>query len=85
MGDDAEVYQAKEVENDRLLPVLARSFDREPFVNWFVRPGVGRIQRIVRFFRFHLATAFRWGEAYTTPGYLGVALWIKPGQWRVDA
>lgn len=76
------VRRATVAETDPLVAVLARAFDDDPFVDWFVRDGPERRARVARYFRINLALAFRGGEVYTARGFQGAALWITPGQWQ---
>ncbi len=68
-----------------LKKVLARAFDKEPFINWFVRDDMHRGEGIYRLFDtyFH-CFSMPYGEIYTTTDRRGAALWSPPGKWKLD-
>lgn len=68
----------------RVIEVLSRAFDDDPWVNWLARKGSGRAAAIRELFAVSLRDlALRHGECFTTESLEGAALWIPPGEWKV--
>lgn len=67
-----------------IVEVLARAFDEDPVINWFVRQDAERAQAFARFFEIgtRLLTLPS-GEVYTTAEGTGAALWAPPGTWEL--
>jgi GNAT superfamily N-acetyltransferase len=68
----------------RLADALARAFDGDPPMRWFLSDGSTRVERARRLFevmlrRVHLSRDY----CYTTNGIVGGALWVPPGTWRL--
>ena len=81
-SSDPAIRLATESEIPVLAAVLARAFEKDPFVTWIVRGGSKHPDRMHRFFHLYLELAFRNGEVYTTEDHLGAALWIRPDAWE---
>ena len=68
-----------------LALALARAFDGDPPMRWFL-PDDGRRVELARLMfdvmlrRVHLAR----DACYTTEGVVGGALWVPPGRWRLS-
>ncbi len=68
-----------------LKRILARAFDKEPFINWFVRGDTHRGEGIYRLFDTYFRRfSMPYGETYTTTDRRGAALWSPPGKWKLD-
>jgi GNAT superfamily N-acetyltransferase len=68
----------------RLADALARAFDSDPPMRWFLNDAETRVERARRLFevmlrRVHLTRDY----CYTTQGVVGGALWVPPGTWRL--
>jgi ribosomal protein S18 acetylase RimI-like enzyme len=68
----------------RLADALARAFDGDPPMRWFLNDPETRVPRARRLFevmlrRVHLARDY----CYTTSDVVGGALWVPPGTWRL--
>jgi GNAT superfamily N-acetyltransferase len=68
----------------RLADALARAFDSDPPMRWFLSDPDTRVSRARRLFdvmlrRVHLGRDY----CYTTSGIVGGALWVPPGTWRL--
>ncbi len=66
----------------RLIDILCRAFDRELFVDWFVRHDARRAEGFRRFFAANLRLSMPYGHVYVTEDYSGTAVWTPPGRWR---
>jgi GNAT superfamily N-acetyltransferase len=67
-----------------LAEALARAFDGDPPMRWFLPDAETRVERARRLFdvmlrRVHLTRDY----CYTTEGLAGGALWVPPGNWRL--
>jgi GNAT superfamily N-acetyltransferase len=63
---------------------LARAFDGDPPMRWFLQDGSKRIEQARLLFdvmlrKLHLGR----DECYTTDDVVGGALWVPPGRWRL--
>lgn len=68
-----------------LVDVLARAFDDDPVINWFVRQDADRASGLRRFFEVAVEQlTLPLGEVYTTAEPGGAALWAPPGAWELD-
>jgi hypothetical protein len=66
------------------IEVLARAFDRDPFIDWLVRSDAGRSEAVRRWFRVCLRNfTMPLNEVWATGGLEGVALWTPPGRLHV--
>jgi ribosomal protein S18 acetylase RimI-like enzyme len=68
----------------QLARALARAFDGDPPMQWFLSDPSTRVERARRLFdvmlrRVHLGR----GHCYTTDDLAGGALWVPPGSWRL--
>jgi len=68
----------------RLADALARAFDGDPPMQWFLSDAATRVERARRLFevmlrRVHLTRDY----CYTTQDVVGGALWVPPGTWRL--
>ena len=68
----------------RLADALARAFDGDPPMRWFLSDAATRVERARRLFevmlrRVHLTRDY----CYTTQDVVGGALWVPPGTWRL--
>ncbi len=67
-----------------LTGVIARAFDDDPFINWFVAQDGKRAQRIHNMMGVALRKmTLPFGEVYTSDGLQGGALWTPPGKWKL--
>lgn len=67
-----------------LVEVLARAFDDDPVINWFVRSDAGRPEAFRRFFEIAVRTmTLPLGEVYVAGEGSGAALWAPPGTWQL--
>ena len=68
----------------RLAVALARAFDSDPPMRWFLSDAATRVERARRLFdvmlrRVHMSRDY----CYTTADVVGGALWVPPGTWRL--
>jgi GNAT superfamily N-acetyltransferase len=68
----------------RLAVALARAFDSDPPMRWFLSDAATRVERARRLFdvmlrRVHMTRDY----CYTTADVVGGALWVPPGTWRL--
>jgi hypothetical protein len=64
---------------DAIKRVLAKAYDTEPFVNWFVLQDVKRLQRIEMFFELSIKNyAMEYKHVFITEELNGVAAWYPP-------
>jgi ribosomal protein S18 acetylase RimI-like enzyme len=69
---------------DSLVLSLARSFNDDPIVNWFVRQDDNRSLGFNELFRTCLCSlSLPHGEVLTTDHCLGGALWYPPGKSKI--
>jgi len=62
---------------------LARAFSDDPVTNWML-PRARRHTRMIAMFTLMLRSHVPFGETYSTPDGVGVAVWAPPGCWRLD-
>lgn len=68
----------------KLTQVLARAFDQDPFINWFVIQDAQRATRFEATFQLILRRmSGRLNETFTTAALDGCAVWKRPGQYAV--
>jgi GNAT superfamily N-acetyltransferase len=80
-----EVRKATRDDVPRLALALARAFDEDPPMRWFLpdedrRIELARLMFDVMLRRLHLVR----DECYTTEDVVGGALWVPPGRWRLS-
>jgi ribosomal protein S18 acetylase RimI-like enzyme len=66
------------------IEVLARAFEEDPFVRWFVRSDERHADGMRAFFELavhHMTLPY--GECWVTDGVQGAALWCPPTQWSL--
>ena len=78
------VRKATLADVSRLADALARAFDGDPPMRWFLSDAETRVARARRLFdvmlrRVHLGRDY----CYTTNDVVGGALWVPPGTWRL--
>jgi GNAT superfamily N-acetyltransferase len=74
-----EVRSAVAADVAALRAVLERAFERDPVVDWVLRPDGKRAWGLAWLFRLTLDMALPAGQVETTADRLGVALWAPPG------
>jgi GNAT superfamily N-acetyltransferase len=68
----------------RLAVALARAFDTDPPMRWFLCDAATRVERARRLFDVMLRRVhMRRDDCYTTSDVVGGALWVPPGTWRL--
>jgi ribosomal protein S18 acetylase RimI-like enzyme len=68
----------------QLALVLARAFDTDPPMRWFLRDAERRVEQARHMFNVMLRTVHLPRDAcYTTEDVWGGALWVPPGRWRL--
>jgi ribosomal protein S18 acetylase RimI-like enzyme len=80
-----EVRKATLADVPQLAVALARAFDSDPPMRWFLpdeerRVELARVMFDVMLRRVHLER----DECYTTEDVVGGALWVPPGRWRLS-
>ena len=81
-----EVRRATPADIPRLKGVLARAFDEDPFLNWFIRQDVKRDQRFERAMEVALTKMSNGlNETWTAERLEGGALWRRPGEVKMSA
>jgi GNAT superfamily N-acetyltransferase len=67
------------------VTTLARAFDADPPLNWFVRRDAERAAAIRRFFEITFERlTFPFGCVEISEDLSGVALWTPPGRWKLN-
>lgn len=83
--DASAVRPATPADVPRLAGVLARAYQDDPLMRWFVPDDRGRARRLERFFaatlRRMIGRSLR--EALTTEDLAGIAMWAAPGTCKV--
>jgi GNAT superfamily N-acetyltransferase len=79
-----QIRKATRDDVPRLALALARAFDEDPPMRWFLpdderRVGQARLMFDVMLRRLHLMR----DACYTTDDVVGGALWVPPGAWRL--
>ncbi|HEX5940226.1 MAG TPA: GNAT family N-acetyltransferase [Dehalococcoidia bacterium] len=70
----------------RLKGVLARAFDDDPFLNWFIRQDEKRNQRFERAMEVALTKMSNdLNETWTSEHLEGGALWRRPNEYKMSA
>lgn len=81
-----EVRRAAPDDVERLKGVLARAFDDDPFLNWFIRQDDKRAQRLERAMEVALTKMSNgMNETWTGAQFEGGALWRRPGEVKMSA
>jgi ribosomal protein S18 acetylase RimI-like enzyme len=75
---DGTTMAASRSDTPVLAKVLARSFEKDPVYNWFIRNDDKRISALERIFSFVLNQAFIDGEVLTTVNKDACAIWFPP-------
>jgi ribosomal protein S18 acetylase RimI-like enzyme len=79
-----EVRKAQESDIPELAKVLARAFNDDPFLNWFVRQDSRRDERFEKAFNVALRQMSRGlADTYTTTDLAGGAIWRAPGESKI--
>ena len=82
---DFNIRRAQIRDITQLSQMLARAFDDDPVINWFLRQDHLRDQSCVNMFeRFLLPMAIHRGEIYTSEDYRGAAIWYPPEKWKLS-
>jgi ribosomal protein S18 acetylase RimI-like enzyme len=80
----ADVRRAVAEDVSVLSRVLARAFDRDPFMHWLVRQDERRSQRMEWTFDVMLRRlSSDLNETYTNADLTGGALWKRPGEFKL--
>jgi ribosomal protein S18 acetylase RimI-like enzyme len=79
-----EVRKAANTDAARVVAVLARAFDDDPFVNWMAAQDKRRARRIYDAMALAYRMVANYHEVYTTEGVHGAALWAPPGKWQTN-
>ena len=67
-----------------LALALARAFDTDPPMRWFLRDDARRVEQARDMFDVMLRTVHLARDAcYTTESVVGGALWVPPGRWQL--
>jgi ribosomal protein S18 acetylase RimI-like enzyme len=81
-----EVRRASAEDVARLKGVLARAFDDDPFLNWFIRQDGKRNQRFERAMEVALTKMSNgMNETWMGTEFEGGALWRRPGEVKISA
>jgi GNAT superfamily N-acetyltransferase len=68
----------------RLAVSLARAFDGDPPMRWFLRDDERRVELARQMFEVMLRTVHLARDGcYTTDDVIGGALWVPPGRWQL--
>lgn len=59
--------------------VLARAFQNDPMMKYFVADSARMLDRPVGLYRASIRLGLSYGEVYTTRSMAGVAIWVSPG------
>jgi ribosomal protein S18 acetylase RimI-like enzyme len=80
----AAVRKAAMEDVPALIPVLARAFDQDPFINWVVRQDERRLARMEWTFEVMLRQmSGELNETHATRDLAGAALWKRPGEFKL--
>jgi ribosomal protein S18 acetylase RimI-like enzyme len=78
------VRKATAADVPRLALALARAFDGDPPMRWFLRDDARRVEQARDMFEVMLRTVHLARDAcYTTDDVIGGALWVPPGRWQL--
>ena len=78
------VRKAARADVPRLARALARAFDGDPPMRWFLRDEGRRVEQARLMFDVMLRAVHLTRDAcYTTENVVGGALWVPPGMWRL--
>lgn len=68
----------------QLAAVLARAFDEDPLMRWYLPRAERRVGLLERFYRANLEHVYLpRGEVYVDAMGTGAALWAPPGRWQL--
>jgi GNAT superfamily N-acetyltransferase len=82
----ASVGRASREQERAMAAVLARAFYDDPAFCWVLRHDPGRMKVLARGFEQFLHRIWmEQEETYTTAGVVAVAVWERPGEWKVGA
>jgi ribosomal protein S18 acetylase RimI-like enzyme len=77
----SQVRRALATDIPKLAAVLARAFDADPFINWFVLQDLRRSQRFAATFDVILRRMSKdLNETFTTTSLDGCAIWKRPSE-----
>lgn len=82
LSKEIPIRKASTEEKPLLKRVLARAFELEAWVNWFVLKDRRWQDRVRTYFDIYIHLPG--GQLYTTPDQAGAALWFGPGQWELS-
>jgi ribosomal protein S18 acetylase RimI-like enzyme len=78
------VRKATEDDVPALADALARAFDGDPPMQWFLPDPQSRVDRARTLFEVMLTRVHLQRDwCYTTEDVIGGALWVPPGNWRL--
>jgi GNAT superfamily N-acetyltransferase len=78
------VRKATPADVNRLADALARAFDGDPPMRWFLPEAESRVERARGLFDLMLRKVHLERDwCYTTEDVIGGALWVPPGSWRL--
>jgi ribosomal protein S18 acetylase RimI-like enzyme len=60
--------------------IFCAAFDRDPLLNWIVKQGADRMQRLRTLFEKCIELFITGEETYLTSDNAGAALWVPPGR-----
>jgi len=79
----AAVRKTTVADREKLVAVMARAFDDDPFANWLAVQDKRRARRIYDFMDVGYRITLPGGELYTTENVEGGAFWSPPGKWKM--
>jgi GNAT superfamily N-acetyltransferase len=85
-AEAATVRKASAAEVPAMAGALARAFYEDPAFSWVLHGDPARAGMLERGFELFLRRVWmEQEETFTTPAIAGVAVWERPGQWRLSA
>src|SRR5436305_13240550 len=83
-GEAQGIRRATSDDVPALATALAHAFYDDPHARWVFRSDKRRMKRLDDGYAVGLRGLFmKQDECYTTPGVVGAAIWMKPGQSRI--